>query len=213
MFSLNRLLAASYGLRRNRSAGDVDRVKPDVQITEHRQEERVVNANMIGDFSLESGNDRAAHDGRNQQAGTFAGERSQAFNGQGEDAGEHYGVEQADQEQGPHGNVAQGEHGNGNQHRGHRGVEGQERVSAHALQKTRAKEAANHGAAPVIKEVAGGTIQRKIADVRLIQIVSKETANGDFRANVGEDGNGAEDKAPVTPYVAVCSRVGFSIFD
>ena len=83
----------------------------------------MVNADAVGEDALQLGDDGSAYDGGDQQAGGFAGERAHFGDAQREDAGEHDGVEEADEQDAPDGDVAEGEHRNDDQQRGDRGTE------------------------------------------------------------------------------------------
>src|SRR5207244_600317 len=58
-----------------------------VQIAEYGQDEGMVDADPVGQDALQFWNDSAAYDGCDQQGGAVSGERAQAVDSQGEDAG------------------------------------------------------------------------------------------------------------------------------
>src|ERR1022692_4004928 len=63
----------------------------DVQITEHRQKERMMNANTIGNRTLRHGNNRSPNDRHDHHSGTISRERTKLCHPQREDAREQIG--------------------------------------------------------------------------------------------------------------------------
>src|SRR5258708_3820595 len=90
-------------------------VEQDVQIANHGDEECVMNSDMVGNHALDQRNDRAAHDGHIQNAGTISCQRPEFGYSKTEDAGEHDGVEKSDCQNAPHGEVSGAQHRNDDQ--------------------------------------------------------------------------------------------------
>src|SRR5215469_15778393 len=89
--------------------------KQNVQVTDDRQEERVMNADAIGDPTLRNRNNCAANDGHNQDSRTITSEGPKFGNTQRENAWKHNGVEESDQNDAVHGDMAIGQHRHGDQ--------------------------------------------------------------------------------------------------
>ena len=70
----------------------------------------MVNSDLIGNRTLHQRNQRTSNNSHDHDSGAVAGERAKLSHAQGEDAGEHDGVEEADQDDAPHGEVSCGEH-------------------------------------------------------------------------------------------------------
>ena len=71
----------------------------------------MMDANVVGDPSLGDGNDGATDNRHDHDTGTVSGERSEFCNTQGEDAGKHNRVEQADEDDAVHSEMARSQHG------------------------------------------------------------------------------------------------------
>ena len=77
-----------------------------------------MDADVVGDKPLGNRDEGAADNGHDQDAGAVAGQRSELRHPQREDAGEHDGVEEPDQDDAPHGQLARAEHRDRNQYTG-----------------------------------------------------------------------------------------------
>src|SRR5580700_1750985 len=177
------------------SKGVVD----DVEVTNHRESEGMVQADTIGEHAHCERNDGSAHDRHDEPSGAVAGERAEFGDAQRENAREHDRVEEPDQDDGPHGEVTGARHGNEHeQTRNHRG-DAENFSSWDLLQNRRTEEAADHRAEPVRGEVSRGGAAGEVADIRLTEIVDEEAADGNFRANVDENSNDSEDEMAVFP--------------
>src|ERR1700744_3005932 len=97
-----RFRARSCG--RNNS-GASEAIEGDVEVAEDRQDEGVMDADAVCERSLRQWNNCATYDGCNQKSGSLAGKRSQLCNAQRKDSGKHNGVEEADEQDAPHGKV------------------------------------------------------------------------------------------------------------
>ena len=86
-------------------------VVADVDVAEDGEEKGVVDADVIGDEALQQRDERGAQDSHDQQAGAEIGERAQLGEAESKNIGPHDGVEEADQNDAPHGDVAKGQHG------------------------------------------------------------------------------------------------------
>ena len=93
-----------------------------------------MNTNVVSQKALQLRNYCAADNGRYQQARAFSCERPKTGNGQRKNAGKHNGIEQADEDEAPHGNVSEGEHGSCNQQRRCQAVYRQQRLCSDSLQ-------------------------------------------------------------------------------
>ena len=90
-------------------------VEGDVEVTEDGQNKSVMDADAVGKRSLRQWNNCTTYDGCNQKSGSLAGKRSQLCNTQRKDSGKHNGVEEADEQDAPHGKVPEGQHGDDDQ--------------------------------------------------------------------------------------------------
>ena len=133
--------------------GAFEAVVADVDVAEGGEEEGVVDADVIGDEALQQRDERGAQDSHDQQAGAEVGQRSQLGQAESKNIGPHDGVEEADQDDAPHGDVAEGQHGCDDQAAGEDGGHAQHRTGAQLLGDAGAAEAANHGAAPIKRDV------------------------------------------------------------
>ena len=70
----------------------------------------MMDADMVGNPSLRNGDNGAAYNRHNHDSGPVTSERPEFRHPQGKNAGEHNRVEEADQEDAPHGHVAVTEH-------------------------------------------------------------------------------------------------------
>ncbi len=70
-----------------------------------------MNADPVGNRTLHQRNNRSAHDRHDHDSRAVSGEGAEFRDAQSEDAGEHDGVEEAHQDDAPHGEVAGTEHG------------------------------------------------------------------------------------------------------
>ena len=66
-----------------------------IEVAQRGQNEGVMDADAIGKHALQLWNDCTAHNGADQQSGAFAGQRSEALDGESEDAGKHRRIEKA----------------------------------------------------------------------------------------------------------------------
>ena len=80
------------------------------------------------------------------------------------------------------------------QHGGDCGGQPQQVAGAHARQQRAAHEAPHHRAQPVEAHELARLLERDREDVRLVQEVSHEAADRDFRAHVQEDAGRAEQR-------------------
>jgi len=159
----------------------------------------VVDADVVGDPALGYGKDGSADDGHDHDTGTVSGEGSEFGDAQGEDAGEHNRVEEADEDDAVHGDVAAGEHRGGDQSGGADGAEAEQASGFDFLQKRGADEASDHGSSPIEGDEAGRNLFREAADFRLAEIIHQKAANGNLGPDVDEDGDGAEDQVGMIP--------------
>ena len=154
------------------SVGVVD----DVQVTDRRENESVLESDTVGEDSNGERNRGTANDRHDEQAGTVARERAEFRDAQSEDAGEHYRVEQADQDDAPHGKMAVTQHREADKRARADGGDAQQRARAYPAQDGGTEEAAHHRAEPVGRQIAGRGALRNIADVGLGEIVDQEAA-------------------------------------
>src|ERR1700747_656396 len=82
----------------------------DVQVADHRNEERMVNSNVVSNRTLDQRDDCAAHDGHVQNAGSISCQRTELSHSQTEDCWKHDGIEKANSQDAPHGEVPVREH-------------------------------------------------------------------------------------------------------
>ena len=169
----------------------------DVHIAERRDEESVMDTDRIRHLAFGQRDERAADNGRDQQARASSGQGAQALNAQSKDAGEHDGIEQSHREYRPHGNVTGRENRRGDEQTRDRGRNSQHQSCARLLQDGRADEAANHGAAPVEGNEPGCDLFRHVRDVRFVEILHKKTADRNLAANVGKNPYRRQDKLRV----------------
>src|SRR5438270_477337 len=103
-----------------------------------------MNTNSVREQSLQFGNNGATHDGRDEQRGAISGERSKSVDSQREDAGEHNGIEQSDEKDGPYCEVSESQHGHRHQQTRDNRIEAKKLSRRYLLQQSRAHEASNH---------------------------------------------------------------------
>ena len=93
------------------AAGGDDAEDGDVDVADGWDDEGVLDADAVGEVAFGEGDERAAYDGGDHEAGAFAGEFAETGEAEAEDAGEHDGVEEADGEDGVEGDGSSGGHG------------------------------------------------------------------------------------------------------
>ncbi len=90
--------------------GAVSPEDQDNQITEHRDDKRVLYPENIGEVTLEDRYDRAAQNGHYHQRRALAGIFTQSGNGQRIDIGKHNGIKDPDAQNTVHGHFAMVQH-------------------------------------------------------------------------------------------------------
>src|SRR6266496_6669121 len=131
----------------------------------------------VCDCSLRDWQDGSANDGHDHDSGTVAGERTEFRNTEGEDAGEHDGVEETYGENAPHCHVTGRKHGDRHEGSSTGCADAKQVASFHLAQKRRAKESPDHCAGPIERDVAGGRLLGQTTDLRLAEIVNQETSD------------------------------------
>src|SRR5262245_42403867 len=91
-------------------SGTAQAVEHDVRVADHRHEERVLDADAVGDNSLNDWQNGTADDGHVEKAGVTFRQAAERGDAETEDGREHDRVEQADGENAPHGHWPAGEH-------------------------------------------------------------------------------------------------------
>ena len=180
-------------------------VEGDVEIADGGDDEGVLEAYLVCEMTFREGDEGSADDGCDHEGRPPAGEFSQAAETEGEDIGEHDGVEEADEDDAAHGEVSVGEHRDDDQQRGGTGDEGEQRAGADAGEDGGADETAGHGSSPVERDEEGRSLFREVADVVEAEVVDEEAADGDFGSYVDEDADGSHDEVLLRPDAA---RVG-----
>jgi hypothetical protein len=66
-----------------------------IEVAQRRQDESMMDADVVREYALQLWNDRTAHDGADQHGGAFAGQRAEALNRKSENAGEHGRIEES----------------------------------------------------------------------------------------------------------------------
>src|ERR1700719_1947731 len=165
--------------------------KQNVQVTEDRQKECMMNANPIGNRALHYRDNGSAHYSHDHDSGTVSGERPKLGHSQSEDAREHDRVEEPDQNDAVHRKVPGGQHRDPDQRgRAHR-ADAKQPASTYFLQDCRPDEAADHRAAPVESHEASRNFVRETANLRLREVIHQETSDGNLAADIHEDGDRA----------------------
>src|SRR5579871_4209647 len=136
-----------------------------------------MDANAIGHRALRQRYERASHNRHNEDAGTVAGQRTELRHAQRENAGEHDGVEESDQDDAPHGNVASAQHGDRYEHSSADGAQSQQSSGSNLLQQTRTNEAANHRTAPIKRDQSRGNFGGQSANFRLAKVVHQKAGS------------------------------------
>ena len=112
----------------------------------------------------------------------------------------------------PHGNSSRGGHGDPDQRGCHDGGAAQHLARRGGAKHGRADEAPDHGSAPIEGNVARGGALGEGADIGLREVVDQETADGNLRAYVEEDADGAQHEMAVLPD-AVAGQDSVAFFD
>jgi len=106
---LRTVIALTVGLRSAQSEIE------DIDIADHRQKERVMDADLIRNPTLCYWNYGATDDCHDHHARSITRERPKFGDAEGEDAGEHDRIEKADKDNAVHGNMSACQHRDGNQ--------------------------------------------------------------------------------------------------
>jgi AAA ATPase containing von Willebrand factor type A (vWA) domain len=210
------------------TVGSKTAVEGDVEVAEDRNDKGDLKRGCICKGAVQRGNDGATDNRGAEEPGPLGGVLFEAVDGEGEDGGEHDGVEETDHEDGPEGDVAGAEDGDGEQANVDEGVDGEEVAGFDNAEEAGADEAPDHGATPVeedegsgeaggIKlaglgsgEEAGdgghpGAMGDHLDDVHGEEVVHEIAADGDFRANINKDAEGAEGEVAVADGFAVAA--------
>ena len=99
--------------------GASEPVVGDVDVAKRRQDEGVMDADVVGERAFGYRDNGPSHDGHYQQTGPFPSERPQPLDAQGEDTWEHHGVEKTYQDDRNHRQPAPARHGRQYQQTGH----------------------------------------------------------------------------------------------
>ena len=158
-----------------------------------------MDADRIGKAALNDRQNRATDDGKAQNARALARIFAEAVQRQAEDRREHDGVEQADRQHRPHGDMTGREHGHQQKNDRNSGIEGERLAIIDVAHDCRADEAPDHGATPEIGDVVGRVGLGEMGDIGLAQEVDEEAANADFGADINENADGTEHEVAILP--------------
>src|ERR1700691_3842229 len=136
-----------------------------------------MNPEAIRDCPLHERNNRPAYDRHNHDSRSIASQRSQFGYAESENAGEHNRVEEADENNAPHGEVAGADHRYGHQRSGTDCANTEQMAGLDFLQKTGPDKTAYHCTAPIEGNEARGGFLREAADIRLAEVVHQETSD------------------------------------
>ena len=133
-------------------------------------------------------------------------------NSQREDGGEHDGVEETHRDDAAHRDSARGGDRDPDQRGGDHGRAAQHLTRRRGAQHGGADEAPDHRTAPIEGNVACRDALRQAADIRLREVIDQEAADGNFRAHVDENADGAQHEVAVLPD-AVAGQDAVAFFD
>src|SRR5215471_2723664 len=86
--------------------GSAQSEKQDVQVTDDREEKRMMNTNVIGDPTLSNRDNCATDDSHDHYARPISGKGTELCDAKGKDAGKHNRVEEADENDAVHREVS-----------------------------------------------------------------------------------------------------------
>src|ERR1700722_1567743 len=191
------LLSCDYRARSSKCVID------DIQIANSGKNESVMNSQSIRYGTLDHRNNCAANDRHHQQARAFSGERAELRNPEGENTGKHDRIAKAHQKNAPHRDMAERQHGSTNQQTCGSRSDAQHGASANLLQNRRADKSAEHGASPIIRNVASRHQDGNISNIRLAEIVNQKTTNRHLGAHITKNPNRPQHQIAVFPYAGL----------